>query len=197
MNAPAAMAKAPVIMVLGDSISAGYGLDPGQGWVTLLARRLKTRDLPFEVINSSISGDTTAGGRARLPAALQRYQPVIVIVELGGNDGLRGLSLSAMRANLDAIIGQVRCSGAHVLLVGMRLPPNYGPGYTKAFHDVYLQLAAQRRVALVPFLLVGVATQRSLMQNDGIHPRANAQPQLLDNLWPQLKTLLKTAKPGS
>jgi acyl-CoA thioesterase-1 len=187
----AADARTPVIMVLGDSISAGYGIDVDKGWVALLQQRLEQRGLDYKVINSSISGDTTSSARARLPSALQRHHPAVVIIELGGNDGLRGLSLKAMRANLQALVATARRHGAKVLLLGIRLPPNYGPAYTHAFHQVYIQVARSLNAALVPFLLQGIGGHPERMQGDGIHPAQNAQQQLLDNVWPHLEPLLQ------
>lgn len=187
----AASAATPTILVLGDSLSAGYGIDVRDGWVALLAKRLRQQGYPQAVVNASISGDTTAGGRARLPEALRRHRPDVVIVELGGNDGLRGLSLAQTRANLDTIVKTAKSAGAQVLLVGIYLPPNYGPEYTRKFHAIYSELAQAHRCPLVPFLLAGVALTPGLMQDDGLHPRAAAQPRLLDNVWPYLEPLLK------
>ena len=177
--------------MLGDSLSAGYGIDVRHGWVALLGQRLRQQGYPQTVVNASISGDTTAGGRTRLPEALQRHHPQVVIIELGGNDGLRGLSLAQTRANLDAMIKMARSAGAQVLLVGIYLPPNYGPEYTRKFHAIYSELAHQQQLPLVPFLLAGVALTPGLMQADGLHPRGAAQPRLLDNVWPYLEPLLK------
>lgn len=191
MGCNAASAASPTILVLGDSLSAGYGIDVRVGWVALLAQRVRQQGYPQTVVNASVSGDTTAGGRARLPEALQRHHPEVVIVELGGNDGLRGLSLAQTRANLDAIIRTARSAGAQVLLVGIYLPPNYGPEYTRKFHAIYSELAQKHQLSLVPFLLAGVALTPGLMQADGLHPRAAAQPRLLDNVWPYLEPLLK------
>jgi len=187
----AGAAPAPVILVVGDSLSAGYGIELRDGWVTLLQQRLVKLGYPHRVVNTSISGDTTAGGRARLPDALKRHRPQIVILELGGNDGLRGLSLRETRANLDAMIRAAQTAGAQTLLVGIHLPPNYGPEYTGKFHAIYHDLAHTRNTALVPFLLEGVALTPGLMQPDGIHPRAAAQPRLLDNVWLYLEPLLR------
>jgi acyl-CoA thioesterase-1 len=184
-------ASAPSILVVGDSLSAGYGIEMREGWVTLLQQRLIKKGFPHTVVNASISGDTTSGGRARLPDVLKRHRPQIVIIELGGNDGLRGLSLRETRANLDAMIRIAQSAGAQVLLVGIHLPPNYGPEFTSKFHAIYTELARAHNTALVPFLLEGVALTPGLMQSDGIHPRAAAQPHLLDNVWPFLKPLLK------
>lgn len=178
------------ILVLGDSLSAGYGIDQTQGWVSLLDQRLQEKSLPYRVINASISGDTTGGGRARIATALDTHQPAIVIIELGGNDGLRGLPLSEMQKNLAAIIAQCQKRKARVLLVGMRLPPNYGPQYTEKFQQMYAELAQRYRIPLVPFLLEGVAGNSALMQPDGIHARAAGQPIMLENVWRVLASML-------
>lgn len=179
------------VVVLGDSLSAGYGLAQGTGWVTLLGNRLKERKLDYSVANASISGDTTAGGRARLPAVLAREKPTVVVLELGANDALRGLSLSASEANLKAMIETSQATGARVLLVGMRIPPNYGPNYSERFFAMFGKLAQQYRLPLVPFFLEGVAQRPDWFQEDRIHPVAAAQPTLLDNVWPKLEPLLK------
>lgn len=191
--APAALGSRPVptIMVLGDSLSAAYSIDQSAGWVSLLQQRLTARGYRYQVTNVSISGETTRGGLARLPQALKTHNPAIVIVELGANDGLRGLLLGEMQANLDAIITQSRRHNAQVLLVGMYLPPNYGPSYTRKFHQVYVDLAARHRLPRVPFLLEGVATDSTLMQRDGLHPTAAAQPKVLDNVWKHLQGMLR------
>ncbi|ROR35199.1 arylesterase [Inmirania thermothiophila] len=181
----------PVLLVLGDSLSAGYGLAPGQGWVDLLGRRLAERGYPHRVVNASVSGETSGGGLERLPALLARHRPAVVVVELGGNDGLRGLGLERTRANLAAVVRRARAAGARVLLVGMRLPPNYGPLYTRRFAALYREIARDEGVPLVPFLLEGVALAPGMMQADGIHPTAAAQPRLLDNVWPHLEPLLR------
>lgn len=165
------------------------------GWPDLLEKRLDAKGYPHRVINASISGDTTRGGLARLPAALDRYQPAIVIVALGGNDGLRGLPPSEMEQNLSVIIERSQQSGAKVLLAGIQIPPNYGPAYTERFRAVYPELAGRYGIPLVPFLLEGVALDRELMQADGIHPKAEAQQLILDNVWPALKSLLDAAAP--
>jgi acyl-CoA thioesterase-1 len=179
-----------VILVLGDSISSGYGLDVENGWVQLLQDRLSQQNTDYRVVNASISGDTTNGGAARLGPALDKYRPDIVVVELGGNDGLRGLPLSETRANLERIVVASQQAGARVLLLGMRLPPNYGPAYTDAFHAIYQDLANRYQVAQVPFLLEGIGGVETMMQADGIHPRATAQPLMLNNVWPYLQPLL-------
>jgi acyl-CoA thioesterase-1 len=181
---------APVILVVGDSISAAYGLGPGQGWVDLLAARLKSEGYRHQSVNASISGDTTAGGRARLPALLARYQPAIVILELGGNDGLRGGNLKSTREHLDAMVGAAQKAGARVLVLGMRLPPNYGAAYTREFDALFAGVAATRKTAFVPFLLEGFGDDNSYFQADRIHPTAAAQPKLLANVWPALLPLL-------
>lgn len=194
LNPALAMADAdvsiPRILVVGDSISAAYGIEIDAGWVALLQQRLRERGYPHVVINASISGDTTVGGRSRLPALLARGSFDIIILELGGNDGLRGLSLAQTQANLQAMIETARAAQARVLLLGMRLPPNYGSTYTAAFANIYTTLAREQQTALAPFLLEGVAADTDLMQPDGIHPRAQAQPQLLDNVWGALVPLL-------
>ena len=183
-------ALATQILVLGDSLSAAYGIDISQGWVHLLQRRLESRGFEHRVVNASISGETTRGGLARLEKTLDSVRPGIVIVALGGNDGLRGLSLVETRSNLAAILQTVIDHGARVVLVGMRLPPNYGPEYTQRFEAIYVELAKQFATPLVPFLLDGVAEDPSLMQLDGLHPRAEAQPALLDNVWVYLDALI-------
>ena len=187
-----ARAETPTILVVGDSISAGYGLPRvEQGWVALLQAKLKTEGYGYEVVNASVSGETTAGGLARLPRALSLHRPSIVILELGGNDGLRALPIAPMRANLARMAELSAAAGAKVVLVGMRMPPNYGPQYTEQFSRVYAQIAHDERLALVAFLLDGVALTPALMQDDGIHPNAAGQPRLLENLWPALAPLLK------
>jgi acyl-CoA thioesterase-1 len=191
-------AETPVILVFGDSISAGYGLERvQQGWVALLQTRLKEQEYGYEVINASVSGETTAGGLARLPRALALHQPKIVILELGGNDGLRALPVAQMRANLAQMADLASAAGARVLLLGIRMPPNYGPDYTEQFRSSYDVLAREKKLPLVPFLLNDVALSPNLMQADGIHPNALGQPKLLDNVWPALKPMLqKTAARG-
>jgi acyl-CoA thioesterase-1 len=189
--ARAATPAAPVILVYGDSISAAYGIPEESGWVSLLAQRLRREGYGFQVVNASVSGETTAGGLARLPRALEMHRPRIVIIELGANDGLRGLPLADTRANLDAMIRLAARSKRAVLLLGMRMPPNYGERYTTGYAEIYAALARQRHTALVPFLLAGVADQPPLMQADGLHPTEHGQPVLLDNVWPALKPLLR------
>ena len=183
-------AFAGTVLVWGDSLSAGYGLRPNEAWPILLEQRIGESKLPHKVINASISGETTAGGRSRLPAALQAYKPSVVIIELGANDGLRGLPASAMVANLQAMIDASKQAGAKVLLIGMRMPPNYGPDYTSRFEKAFLDLAKANKTRLVPFMMEGFADKRNYFQQDGIHPVADAQPVILDTIWQQLKPLL-------
>ena len=176
-------ALAQNILLVGDSISAAFGLEIRQGWVSLLEERLAEGDFPHRVVNASVSGDTTAGGLARLPALLQDARPELVIIELGGNDGLRALPVSNMQQNLSAMVELAQDAGADVILLGMRIPPNYGPRYTNAFERAFVQVAEQHDIALVPFLLEGVGGVAGMMQNDGVHPTAAAQALLLDNAW--------------
>jgi acyl-CoA thioesterase-1 len=177
-------------MVLGDSISAGYGLATGTGWVHRLAERLEREGYPYEVVNASISGDTTAGGRSRLPALLALHHPKIVIVELGGNDALRGGNLDATRTNLDAIVAAVQAAGARPLIVGMQVPPNYGSAYVKAFGALFGDVAKARKAPLVPFAFEGFGDDLTQFQPDRVHPTADAQPRILANVWPALAPLL-------
>ena len=183
-------ALADTVLVVGDSISAAFGLDTRQGWVSLLEKRLAEQGFEHRVVNASISGDTSAGGAARLPRLLVEHQPDLVIIELGGNDGLRGLPPAQLQQNLAAMVDASRDSGAQVLLLGMLLPPNYGVRYTTAFAEVFSRLADEQQIPLVPFFLQGVGGVPEMMQDDGIHPTAQAQPVLLENLWPTLKPLL-------
>jgi acyl-CoA thioesterase I len=178
------------IVVLGDSLSAGYGIKVQEGWVNLLAQRLATEGYGYKVVNASVTGETTQGGVSRLPRVLELHKPEIVIVELGGNDGLRGLPLASSRENLQRAIALAQAARAKVLLVGMMIPPNYGPKYATEFRELFTSLASRNSVALVPFLLDEVALKPELMQDDGIHPNARGQPRMLDNLWPRLKPLL-------
>lgn len=179
------------MLVLGDSLSAGYGLEPGQGWVALLQQRLEEQGLPHRVVNVSISGDTTAGGLARLDAVLDQHRADWLLLELGANDGLRGLSLMAMHDNLDAMVRRARARGSEVVLIGMRIPPNYGRVYTERFAAIYRELAARHRLPFVPFLMERVALDPTLLQADQLHPNAAAQPLLLETVWPVLKPLLR------
>jgi acyl-CoA thioesterase-1 len=182
------------LVVVGDSLSAEYGLARGQGWVALLASRIGVEKLPYQVINASISGDTTSGGRSRLPALLQQHKPAVVVIELGGNDALRGLPLDSTEQNLVAMTRGAKAVGARVLLLGMQVPPNYGRKYTEDFNRRFAAVAKAEQVALVPFFLAGVADGAdadTLFQADRIHPRAEAHPRLLDNVWPILRPLLR------
>ncbi len=188
---PAAHAAEDVILVFGDSLSAGYGLRLDEAWPALLERKLATEKLRYSVVNASISGETTSGGRSRLATALARHKPAVVIIALGANDGLRGLPLSEMRGNLAGMIAACRKANARVLLAGMRLPPNYGPDYTQKFHRAFADVAAASDAALVPFLLEGFADKREMFQADGSHPAAAAQPLILANLWPTLQGMLR------
>jgi acyl-CoA thioesterase-1 len=181
------------VLVLGDSLSAEYGLVRGTGWVALLQKRLSLEHIPAPIINASISGETTSGGRTRLPALLQEHKPSVVVVELGANDGLRGLSLTAAEDNLRAIVSASQKAGATVLLLGMQIPPNYGTEYTKAFASTYQKIAKGTKSPLVPFFLEAIVRKPELLQPDRLHPTAEAQPTILDTIWPYLKPLL--AKP--
>ncbi len=185
---PAAFAG--TVLVVGDSISAAFGLDTRQGWVALLEKRLAEEGFDHRVVNASISGDTSAGGAARLPALLAEHQPELVIIELGGNDGLRGQPPAQLQQNLAAMVQASQQKGAKVLILGMQLPPNYGVRYTTAFAEVFPKVAQEYGTALVPFVLEGVGGVPAMMQSDGLHPAAVAQPKLLDNVWPALKPLL-------
>lgn len=175
---------------MGDSLSAAYGIPADAGWVSLLQKRLKTKGHAYEIVNSSISGETTSGALSRLPDVLKRHEPKIVIVELGANDGLRGFDVSRTREQLRSIIDLAESADARVLLLGIKLPANYGTAYGEKFHQIYLDLAEQEQVALVPFLLSGFAEERRFMQADGVHPTAEAQPLILDNVWQALHPLL-------
>jgi acyl-CoA thioesterase-1 len=180
----------PTILVLGDSVSAGYGLASNEGWVALLQSRLQTQGYGYRVVNASVSGETTTGGLARLPRALSVHRPQIVIVELGGNDGLRALPLETSRRNLERIIETSRASGARVLLLGMKIPPNYGPRYSQGFEQLFRDLARRYRLPFEPFFLEKIALAPGMMQADGLHPTAKAQPVMLDTVWPVLKPML-------
>lgn len=186
-----AAAPAPAVLVLGDSISAGHGVAVEDGWVARLRARLAAENYPHRVVNASIGGDTTSGGRARLPDALERHDPAVVVIQLGGNDGLRGQAPSAMEQNLVAMVEAAREAGARVLLLGIRLPPNYGRAYIERFIAVYEQVAETTGVALVPRVLEGVGERRERMQDDGIHPNAAGHARILDNVWPALEPLLE------
>jgi acyl-CoA thioesterase-1 len=179
------------ILVFGDSVSAALGVAQARGWVALLGERLKRERLDYSVVNASVSGETTAGGAARFKPALDKHRPAVVIIELGGNDGLRGMPVPAMKKNLAAMIEQSRKSGARVLLIGMRMPPNYGPQYTGDFERAFTELAKQYGTALVPFLFEDFGSGRDLFQPDGIHPTEAAQPVMLETIWKRLRPLLK------
>jgi acyl-CoA thioesterase-1 len=189
-----AAAREPVIMVLGDSLSAEYGLKRGTGWVALLEQRLAREKIAAKVVNASVSGDTTSGGRSRLPPLLLQHQPTHVVIELGGNDALRGLPLAMTEDNLSQMTRTAQQAGARVLLVGMQVPPNYGPDYAGKFSGLFAKVAKQHKAAVVPFLLKGVADgtePTKLFQADRIHPKEEAHPIILGNVWPELKKLLK------
>lgn len=186
-----AQAGQGVILVWGDSLSAAYRMQEEQGWVALLQARLQAEGKQWDVVNGSVSGETTDGGLARLPAMLASTEPDIVILELGGNDGLRGLPVRNIRSNLTRMIELSQQAGARVLLAGIQIPPNYGPRYTEPFYAQYTELAAQYDLALIPFLLDGIADNSALMQDDGIHPTAGAQPLIVDIVWPLLMTLIE------
>lgn len=192
----AAQASPPNLLVFGDSLSAAYGIPREQGWVALLQQQLQKQGLPQQVINASVSGETTSGGASRMQAALTQYQPQYVLIELGANDGLRGLPLSEMQNNLDAMIQTSQRAGAQVVLLGMKIPPNYGPRYTRDFAALYTQLAQKYQLPLVPFLLEGVAGNPALTQADGLHPVAGAQSQILHTVWQVLQPIVQKA-PGS
>jgi acyl-CoA thioesterase-1 len=188
---PAAAQAAQNILVFGDSLSAGYGIAKQDAWPSLLATRLKDSGYSYAVVNASISGETTAGGRSRLPALLKQQQPKIVIIELGANDGLRGLPVAAMRDNLQTMVKWSQQAGARVMLVGMRIPPNYGRDYTEKFTATFTELAKEHKTALVPFLFEGFALRAEAFQADRLHPTAASQPLMLDTIWKQLKPLLR------
>ena len=187
-----AKAETPLILVFGDSLSAGYGLaHVEQGWVELLRTKLKAEGYGYQVINASVSGETTAGGLARLPRALALHHPQIVIVELGGNDGLRALPLDQMRTNISRMVELSLTASARVLVLGMRIPPNYGPEYTEQFRTVFIDVGHDQKVPVVPFLLADIALTPALMQADGVHANELGQPKILDNTWPALQPLLR------
>jgi acyl-CoA thioesterase-1 len=187
-----ARAEMPLILVFGDSISAGFGLKTGErGWVELLKTRLSTQGYGYQVVNASVSGETTAGGLARLPRALNLHHPRIVVLELGGNDGLRAMPVAQMRDNLTQMADLSTAAGASVLLLGMRMPPNYGPEFTARFEQAFSGLARDKKLPWVPFFLDGIALTPDLLQGDDIHPNADGQPILLENAWRGLKPLLK------
>jgi acyl-CoA thioesterase-1 len=192
LAASASAYSAPkTVLVLGDSLSAEYGLNRGSGWVALLEQKLKAEKIDASIVNASISGETTSGGRTRLPALMALHKPALVVIELGANDGLRGLPVSAAEANLRQMITVAQQNKAKVLLVGMRMPPNYGRDYTERFFAMYSGLSKQFRAPLVPFMLEGVADNPAMFQADRLHPSAQAHPIILANIWPQLSTLVK------
>ena len=194
-GAASAAASAPTVLVVGDSLSAEYGIARGSGWVALLEQRLAREKIAARVVNASISGDTTAGGRARLPALLRQHRPAVVVIELGSNDALRGLSLDMTEANLAAMAQAARQAGARVLLAGMQMPPNYGADYGRRFFELYARVAKAQQAALVPFFLKGVADRANaleLFQPDRIHPTAAAHPIILGNMWPEIRKLLQS-----
>ena len=188
--APSSALAAKTLLVFGDSLSAGYGIRPQEAWPALLEKRLSERRLNYNVANLSISGETTAGGRSRLAAVLREHRPSVVVIALGANDGLRGLPLAQMRANLEHMVTISQQAGARVALLGMRLPPNYGP-YAEQFFQTFSELAKQHKTAYLPFLLEPVATQPAMFQADQLHPTAKAQPLILDHVWPALQPLLR------
>ena len=185
------MASARTILVFGDSLSAAYGIRPEEGWVALLGQRLQSQGYGYQIVNASVSGETSGGGVERLPRALQLHHPALVILELGANDALRGLPLSTTQENLAAMVRLSQSAGAGVLLIGLKIPPNYGPRYTEQFASMFPAVAGQYHLPLVPFMLERVALDPQRMQVDGLHPNAVGQPQILDTVWPYLKPLLK------
>lgn len=189
--APAFAAGDRTVLVMGDSLAAGYGLAANQGWVDLIAQRMKTTHPGWRVANASISGETTAGGASRIAASLARERPSVVVIELGANDGLRGLSLQQTRSNLEAMIRAAQSTKAKVLLIGMRMPPNYGADYTRGFEANFLDTSKKYKTAYLPFLLAPIANDRNAFQDDNLHPVASAQPKLRDYVWPALRPLLR------
>jgi acyl-CoA thioesterase-1 len=190
LNGSLAYSASKTVLVLGDSLSAEYGLTRGTGWVSLLEKKLGAENISAGIVNASISGETTSGGRTRLPALLKKHRPDVVVIELGANDALRGLSLKSTEENLRAMVTASKKAGAEVLLTGMQIPPNYGGNYTQQFANIFPKLAKETEVALVPFLLQGLLDQPQLFQSDRIHPTAEAQPLILKEVWPHLKPLL-------
>lgn len=193
LSLQAAAAPAPVrtVLVLGDSLSAGYGLTANQGWASLTAGRIRQSRPGWTLVNASISGETTAGGASRVKGELARHHPAVLVIALGANDGLRGLDLGQVRGNLEAMVGAGKAAGAKVLLIGMKLPPNFGPKYTRAFERIYVDVARKQQVALLPFLLEPIAADRRSFQPDNLHPVAEVQPKLRDHVWKSLAPLLK------
>lgn len=187
----------PVILVVGDSLSAGYGIDIKQGWVALLEQRLRTQGYGYRVVNASVSGETSVGARGRLQKLLELHRPSIMILEIGANDGLRGLPIAQTKDNLAAMLIQAKNVGARVVVAGMQMPPNYGAKYTQEFAAVFVDTTREHRQTLIPFFLDGVALDMNLVQADGLHPTAAAQPRLLDNVWQPLQPLLTKKKPSA
>lgn len=192
--AAAVSAQQRTLIVYGDSLSAAYGMDEEQGWVQLLSERMQQEFPEYQVVNGSVSGETTTGGLERLPGMLAQYQPDLVILELGGNDGLRGIPVDAIRRNLTEMIHLIQASGGRVLLAGIQIPPNYGPRYTTPFYENYFDLAGEHELPLIPFLIEGIPETPELMQDDGIHPVAAAQSIILENVWVALEPLLQEAE---
>ena len=192
MSSPAFSADEPTILIFGDSLSAGFGIDVDQSWGTLLQTRLQTQGYEHRVVNASISGETTEGGVTRISAALERFDPALVVLELGGNDGLRGFPPERLQENLVNIIETAKGTGAQVILLGIRIPLNYGPRYSAAFEDAFRQAAAAQEIPWIEFFMEGIALNEELLQDDGIHPNAEAQPMLLDNAWPIISEALDT-----
>jgi acyl-CoA thioesterase-1 len=190
LAAPVCRAESPVILVFGDSLSAGFGIDVDQSWTSLLQARLEEQGYEHRVVNASISGETTEGGASRIESAIETFAPDLIILELGGNDGLRGIPPDRMKGNLNKIIESSSASGAAVILLGIRIPPNYGQRYIEAFENVFREVAAEHEVPWIEFFMEGIALNEELMQGDGIHPNAAAQPVLLDNAWPMISTAL-------
>nr|WP_288379749.1 arylesterase [uncultured Massilia sp.] len=192
LGAAASAYSAPkTVLVVGDSLSAEYGITRGAGWVALLDQKLKQQKIPATIVNASISGETTIGGRTRMPALLDQHKPDIVVIELGANDGLRGLPVAAAESNLRAMVGMAQQKKARVMLVGMRMPPNYGRAYTESFFNMFKKISTETRSPLVPFMLEGVADKPALFQQDRLHPLAAAHPIILNNIWPTFSSLLK------
>ncbi len=192
-----AQAHTPTILVFGDSLSAGYRMEQEQGWVHLLGERIQSLGLNYQVVNASVSGETTDGGLSRLPATLDTHSPAIVILELGGNDGLRGLPVANIKQNRTTMVEMSRAAGATVILAGIQIPPNYGPRYTGPFTAQFAEIAHAYSLPFIPFLIDGIAQRAELMQNDGIHPTAEAQPLVLDNVWPVLEQVIAAQPPQS